>query len=179
MKRGVVLLSLSVLVWCTGCPRQKPPEVEPSAPPPPPPPSVTEAAPVPADEPSLRGGEFQQLPDLRPILFAFDRYDLGDTARVVAAQNAAFLSSRPELEVLVEGHTCEIGTNEYNLGLGQKRATAVREYYIQMGIAPNRIATISYGEEKPVNPGCMSKTDPACAQNRRVVTLVRVREPAR
>jgi peptidoglycan-associated lipoprotein len=166
-------IAVCALLLTTGCPRPKPPETEPPVPPPPPP--ITETTPPSAQEPSLRGGEFQSVPQLQPVLFSFDRYSLDDEARTVADRNAEFLLSRPELEVLIEGHTCEMGTNEYNLGLGQKRATVLREYYIQLGIPANRIATISYGEEKPVNPGCMSATDPACAQNRRAVTLVRAR----
>ena len=69
----------------------------------------------------------------------------------------------------IEGHTDERGTREYNLALGERRANAAKNYLVALGIDPSRILTISYGEERPVDPG---NNEAAWAQNRRAVTVV-------
>ena len=74
-------------------------------------------------------------------------------ARDALKENAEYLKNNGDLTILVEGHCDERGTFEYNLALGQKRAMAVRVYYISLGISPTRVGTISYGSEKPVEPG--------------------------
>ncbi len=125
------------------------------------------------DELNIRGDEFVSLSELKPVYFDFDRFNLSESAKNILDQNSKFLLSRPELEILVEGHCCECGTNEYNLALGQKRASIVRDYYINLGIKGNRIATISYGEEKPINKNVAPPDVPACIPNRRVETKVR------
>ena len=58
---------------------------------------------------------------------------------------------RPEIALLIEGHTCNVGTTEYNLALGERRAAAVRDYLVRRGVAANRLTTISYGEERPAH----------------------------
>ena len=81
----------------------------------------------------------------------------------------AWLESHPDVQILIEGHCDERGTREYNLNLGQRRANSVKEYLVGKGIDPNRLHTISYGEERPIELG-MSES--AYAQNRRVQFLV-------
>ncbi|HCJ67650.1 MAG TPA: peptidoglycan-associated lipoprotein, partial [Elusimicrobia bacterium] len=110
--------------------------------------------------------------------FDFDKYDLFPEAQAILQNNADFLKKNPELKVLIEGHCCECGTVEYNLGLGDKRAKAVRDYYIQLGILPGRIATITYGKEKPIYKNVGPPDSPQCVFNRRAETKTLVEKKA-
>ena len=124
---------------------------------------------VDVEEASIRTGEFTDIPDLQPITFKYDRYALSPASRVNLKNNAQYLKSHPDLKFLVEGHSDERGTMGYNLALGQRRAKAVREYYIRLGVAGGTIGTISYGEEKP---SCTNSNDECWSRNRRAETLV-------
>ncbi len=86
---------------------------------------------------------------LQDVFFAFDRAALDNEAKAALDGNVSWLKANPEVRVVVEGHCDERGTNEYNLALGERRATRVRDYLIAAGIDPTRISTISYGEERP------------------------------
>src|SRR4051794_1799927 len=86
---------------------------------------------------------------LGDIFFDYDQFDLRQDARDRLAQNAKFLTSHPEFVLTIEGHADERGTNEYNLALGDRRAAAAREYLTTLGVAANRLRTVSYGEERP------------------------------
>lgn len=90
---------------------------------------------------------------LRTIYFDFDRYSLRDDARRALDANAETLRSNPNMNIVIEGHCDERGTDEYNLALGERRAQAAREYLVRLGIDASRISVISYGEERPVAPG--------------------------
>ena len=90
---------------------------------------------------------------LEDVFFATDSYDLTPEAREILASNAEWLAKFPTVRVLVEGHADERNTREYNLALAERRANAVRDYLVFLGIAPERVRTISYGEEKPFAPG--------------------------
>jgi outer membrane protein OmpA-like peptidoglycan-associated protein len=83
------------------------------------------------------------------VHFDFDRYSLRPEATRVLDEAIAALRQDPTLRVTIEGHTCNIGTAEYNLALGERRANAVRDYFVNNGIATNRLQTVSYGEERP------------------------------
>ncbi|MBI4055854.1 MAG: peptidoglycan-associated lipoprotein Pal [Elusimicrobia bacterium] len=122
------------------------------------------------EELDIRGSEFVASKNLRNIYFEFDQSSLTSQARGILQENAEFLKSNRDFEVLVEGHCDERGTTEYNLGLGQKRAKTVRNYYVRLGIQGSRVGTISYGEEKTV---CAQSAEDCWAQNRRAQTLVR------
>lgn len=98
------------------------------------------------------------------ILFAYDRYDIGDSSKSVSKAVAAWLHKNPGARLLIEGHCDERGTNEYNLALGDRRAKAVMDYLSALGIAAKRIETISYGEE---NPLCSLQTEECWSKNRR------------
>jgi|YNPNPStandDraft_1061719.scaffolds.fasta_scaffold00353_26 peptidoglycan-associated lipoprotein len=98
------------------------------------------------------------------IYFDFDKYDLTPRAREILADKAHFMKRFPTVKVLIEGHCDERGTSEYNLALGERRANAAKQYLIHLGIAENRISTISYGKERPVDPG---HNEAAWAKNRR------------
>ncbi|MBN2396835.1 MAG: peptidoglycan-associated lipoprotein Pal [Deltaproteobacteria bacterium] len=98
------------------------------------------------------------------IHFAFDRYDLKPEARNIVGGLADWLSKQGGWVVTIEGHCDERGTNEYNLALGERRAEAAKAYLMSLGIAGERITTISYGEERPLDP---ASNEEAWAKNRR------------
>tara|TARA_B100001179_G_scaffold152627_1_gene111079 strand:- start:2720 stop:3229 length:510 start_codon:yes stop_codon:yes gene_type:complete len=103
------------------------------------------------------------------IYFDTDRYNI-DTADAAALQTQAqYLSQYPSITVTIEGHADERGTRDYNLALGERRANSAKNYLVSLGIAANRIRTVSYGEERPV---ATASTPEAWARNRRAVTVV-------
>jgi peptidoglycan-associated lipoprotein len=104
------------------------------------------------------------ISQLQTVYFDFDRYDLKPEARQILDSNAEFLAANPAIRVLIEGHCDERGTTEYNLHLGQRRADAVREYLVSKGVPAERLETISYGEERPMDPG---RSEASWAKNRR------------
>ena len=120
------------------------------------------------EEPEVRD-QWQSVPELSVVLFDYDKYDVRADARAALVKNAEYLKNNVGPKVLVEGHCDERGTTEYNLALGQRRASAVRDYYIRLGVPAARIATISYGEEMPAGSG---STEDAWAKNRRAVTKI-------
>ena len=83
------------------------------------------------------------------VYFDFDRYSLRPEATRVLDEAVTALRENATIRVEIEGHTCNIGTAEYNLALGDRRANAVRDYLVSRGVAANRLTTISYGEERP------------------------------
>ena len=98
------------------------------------------------------------------IYFEFDQYILSDSAKQVLDKKAKWLKDYSSAKAQVEGHCDERGSAEYNLALGQKRADAVMQYLVSLGITANRLSTISYGKENPIDPG---HTEEAWAKNRR------------
>lgn len=103
------------------------------------------------------------------VFFAFDSSALDGEARTTLERQAFFLRKYPSTSVTIEGHCDERGTREYNLALGERRASAARDYLVSLGIDPSRLSTISYGKERPVNP---ASTEQAWAENRRGVTVL-------
>jgi peptidoglycan-associated lipoprotein len=99
------------------------------------------------------------------IYFEFDRSAITDASQAELKTNAAWMAANPSRNVILEGHCDERGTREYNMALGDRRATAAKEYLVRLGVDPSRLKTISYGEEKPVDPG---HNEEAWAKNRRV-----------
>jgi peptidoglycan-associated lipoprotein len=112
---------------------------------------------------------------LKDVLFDFDRYDLSSDARTILRGNSEWLKSNPSARVEIEGHCDDRGTNEYNLALGAKRAQSAREYLSTLGVAADRLSTISYGEEIPV---CKEQTESCWRQNRRARFVVLQGRPA-
>jgi peptidoglycan-associated lipoprotein len=98
------------------------------------------------------------------IYFDFDQSDLRSEAREVLSRKAEILREYPDIRVRIEGHCDERGTVEYNLALGERRAEAARAYLIDLGIDPDRLTTVSYGEERPAVEG---QNEAAWSQNRR------------
>jgi peptidoglycan-associated lipoprotein len=116
-------------------------------------------------EESLRAQARQELQDqLMDIRFDFDKYNIRPDARVILKRNYEILQGEPGAEVFVEGHCDERGTVEYNLALGQRRANAARDYLISLGMSSGQLSTVSYGEERPLDPG---QNEDAWAKNRR------------
>jgi len=105
------------------------------------------------------------------VFFALDSSSLDAEAQETLDRQAAWLTQYPDLTVTIEGHADERGTREYNLALGERRAEAAKSYLVARGIESDRILTISYGEERPVDP---AHNEDAWAQNRRAVTVVNV-----
>ena len=105
------------------------------------------------------------------VLFGYDSYELDDTARVVLGKQAEWLARYPAVRITVEGHADERGTREYNLALGDRRATAAKNFLAGQGVDAGRMTTISYGRERPAVEGA---DEAAWAQNRRAVTVVAV-----
>jgi len=103
------------------------------------------------------------------VFFGYDSSDLDSDALELLQDQVAWLKQNSDVTVTIEGHCDERGTREYNLALGEKRAQAVKNYLIGLGINPDRVSTISYGKERPAVVG---SNDGAWAQNRRSVTFV-------
>ena len=104
------------------------------------------------------------------VFFAFDSSSLSDNAKEILGTQVNWLKKHENVNVVVQGYCDERGTREYNLALGERRASAVRDYLISQGIAADRISTISYGKERPA---VLGNNEAAWAQNRRAVTVVK------
>lgn len=164
---GIVALAASLVV-ASACGGKKTPETEPRE----------RTQPVATEEPDRDAEEARRraeeearrarenaMANLRaPIYFDFDRSDLKEPAREKLRAKAEVLRDFPELTIRIEGHCDERGTVEYNLALGERRAESARQYLVDLGIDPDRITTVSYGEERPAVQG---SNEAAWSQNRR------------
>jgi peptidoglycan-associated lipoprotein len=158
----VVVLALSVAVF--GCRTTKDldvvvaePSVQQPAPEPAPAPApkveTYEPAPAPAEPaPVIQTAPAFDVSLMADVFFAFDRSDLTTESRDRLASDAKLLKAW-KAGIVVEGHCDERGTNEYNLGLGERRANAVKNYLVSLGVPADNIRTISYGEERPFVKG--------------------------
>ncbi len=100
----------------------------------------------------------------KDVLFEYDKYDIRPDARVILDSVADFLNAEKSVNIVIEGHCDERGTNEYNLALGENRGKAAMKYLLARGIPSSRMLVITYGEEKPV---CMGSNDSCWQSNRR------------
>jgi len=103
------------------------------------------------------------------VSFGLDRYDLNGSAQATLRGQASWLGQNPSRAIVVEGHCDERGTREYNLGLGERRANAVKDYLVSLGVPASRVRTISYGKERPV---CVASNENCWSRNRRGVSVV-------
>ncbi|HEY0300574.1 MAG TPA: peptidoglycan-associated lipoprotein Pal [Rhizomicrobium sp.] len=103
------------------------------------------------------------------VHFAYNAYNIEDNDKATLQRQAAWLAKYPAIRVTVEGDCDERGTREYNLALGARRANAVKEYLISLGVSAGRVETIAYGKEHPI---CTESTEDCWAQNRRGVTTI-------
>ena len=97
------------------------------------------------------------------IYFDFDKSDIRSDARFALEKVADYLKKNPKVKIVIEGHCDELGTEEYNMALGERRALSARRYLVSLGVAPERMGTVSYGEDRPIDP---AHNDTAWALNR-------------
>jgi len=155
-------------------PMRKKPAPPVITPPPPPPPAAPVAPPAPAPPPVVAPPA--PAPPVKTytfedVHFDFDRYSLRTEAQRVLEQALAAMKENPGLRLTVEGHTCSIGTAEYNMALGERRSNSVREYLTQNGIAADRLTSVSFGEERPKHDNSREETR---RLNRRAALVVRL-----
>ena len=117
-----------------------------------------------AREKKMKEEAKQAMFEQEDIHFDFDKYNLKPDAQEILKEKAAFLKENPSVRVTIEGHCDERGSNEYNLALGDRRANSARAFLINLGIGGFRLNTVSYGEERPIDPG---HNEAAWAKNRR------------
>ncbi len=119
--------------------------------------------------PAMLPGDLREVEDARisgiRVYFAFDRSAIGEAERPKLERIANYLNESPEYQLVIEGHCDERGSAEYNRGLGERRALAVRDYLVDLGISQNRLHTVSYGIERPTIPN--ATTEREHARNRR------------
>lgn len=141
------------------------PPLKPPAPPQPIAEQPISVPPIPADELSGRSiDDLNRDSPLKPMFFALDSAEVSGEGQQILQANAAVLRKYPNMQVTIEGHCDERGTAEYNLALGERRAVAARNYLVSLGIAADRVKTVSYGKEFPFDAG---HDDAAWANNRR------------
>ena len=184
----VAFLALALAVFAYGCPSKRPPALATAAP-------GEEGGATQARTTRPPSEPVQEGPDVRPIegegasgsdipggayageggpladiRFEYDSAALTDEARAVLEKHALWLQGQRDARVTIEGHCDERGTVEYNLALGEQRARAVRDYLSSLGVAGARLRVVSYGKERPLDPG---NDDAARARNRRAHFNVR------
>ena len=147
-----------------GPPPALPPPVAPATPPPAPPPPPEPAPQVEDPLAGLSSAELESRGLLADIHFDYDSAELRDADRQVLSTNAEFLKSHDYIKVTVEGHCDERGTVEYNLALGERRARNAYDYLVSLGVAADRLKTVSYGKEIPL---CQESGETCWARNRR------------
>ena len=103
------------------------------------------------------------------VLFGYDSSELDDDDRAILNNQSKFLNQNPSLKITIQGHCDERGTREYNLALGEKRASSVKDYLISLGINSERISVVSYGKERPQ---VLGSNKAAWSMNRRSVTTI-------
>src|SRR3954447_9104688 len=176
---SLVLVAALTGTGCHGNPKPQPPPSAPApppapppattpTPPPPPPPAPKPAPPAPpSEEEAFRTKTLEQLNSEKPlgdVFFALDASDLSEESRGVLQRDVDWMKKWTTTKVMVEGHGDSRGTNEYNLALGERRANAVRDYVVSLGVPTDRVTIVSKGEEQPF---CTEETEACWQQNRR------------
>lgn len=189
MRLRAILAATVILALVGACAKKKPPVARPTQPPPAatapsttatrpptPPEPVPEPTTIPAD-PAVTSGdlasrsidEINKQSPFQPVFFALDSEQIDAQGQAALQNNAQILKQYPTWVLTIEGHCDERGTPEYNLALGERRAIAARDYLVSLGIAPDRLKTVSYGNEFPFDPG---HSEEAYAKNRRAHFVV-------
>jgi peptidoglycan-associated lipoprotein len=192
MKRhGAVRLTAALgttglILILAACSHNKPPVASPMPPPPPPPVQAPAATPPPAEpvneqpvvptegvkEDTMSSSSLDELNRSSPfsdVFFNFDSGEIDGEGRTALQKDADLLRKYPTWKITIEGHCDERGTAEYNLALGERRATTAQAYLVSLGVAADRIRTVSYGKEFPFDPG---HDEAAWARNRRAHIVV-------
>lgn len=169
---------ISLIFFFAGCEKKKVEQVSEITPPQQQGAGTTPSAPGPKDDitmPGAQAGGGQEAGAVNltgaakafednDIHFDYDSFSIRPEDRKILAEKASYLNAKPNVKIRVEGHADERGTTEYNLALGERRANAAKEYLVFLGINAARISTVSFGEEKPLDP---AQTEEAYALNRR------------
>ncbi|WP_026359874.1 peptidoglycan-associated lipoprotein Pal [Sphingomonas sp. PR090111-T3T-6A] len=168
--KTATVLTVAAMVALAGCAKKKPAEL----PPPPPASTAPESdtgtqAPVGSSIIPGSRADFLQQVGTDTVHFGTDKSDVDSEAQGILTAQAKWLVAHPAVRVTLEGHCDERGTREYNIALGDRRATAAKNFLVSQGVPADRINTISYGKERPVATG---SDESAWAQNRRAVTVV-------
>lgn len=177
---SVVALTAALAFAVAGCAKETPPQAAPPPPPPPPaapktpPPPPPPPAPKPAAAPAplteadiFAKKTLDQLNAERPltdVFFDYDQWAVRDDSRAPLQANSEWLKKWSSTRITIEGHADARGSSEYNLALGSRRAAAVKEYLLTLGVADNRITVVSKGEEQPF---CTDENEGCWRQNRR------------
>ena len=183
MNRSVHILAaalVAVALTAGACAKKKPvppppppapaapaPTTTPTPPPPPPPPPPAPAPKQPTEDEVFAAKSLDQLNAEKPlgdVFFAYDSQTLSDEGRAALQKNLEWMKRWASTKVMVEGHADNRGTNEYNLALGERRAAAVRDYLVSLGLTADRITIVSKGEEQPF---CSDDNEACWQQNRR------------
>ena len=183
MKRNanaLVVVAILLTVFVGACNKKTPPVVRPMPPvttastapttPPRPPDPITEPMPMPPEplkDDSLTSKSLDDLnrdSPLKPVFYDLDSSDVNAGGQQILQANAAVLKRYPAWQITIEGHCDERGTAEYNLALGERRALAAKTYLVSLGIAADKVRTVSYGKEFPFDAG---HDDGAWSRNRR------------
>ncbi len=182
---SLMIVGFSLTLVLTGCGRKTPktapeaqaesgawtapaPAPEP-APPPPPPPAPAPADPLDSEDLAAVNEHVRSQGLLDDVFYAYDSADLSETARQRLAANARFFNQHPVFEAVIEGHCDDRGTPEYNLALGERRASSAKSYLMSLGVDGSRLRTLSYGEERGV---CSASEESCWSQNRRAHFLL-------
>jgi peptidoglycan-associated lipoprotein len=180
LRRLVLVLSLgcAIAIAAAGCHKKIPPTAPTSPPPPPtapvtpprpsqpppPPEPVPPPRPLSDDEIFARKSLDDLTRELTDVYFDLDRSEIRDDARGGLQKDADWLKRWTSTHVTIEGHCDSRGSSEYNLALGSRRATAVKDYLVNLGVAPTRLTVVSKGKEQPF---CSEESEPCWQQNRR------------
>jgi len=157
---GLKFAAVAAAIALSGCTTKPAPQPQQAA----------EQAPPPS-EPSVVPGSIKdfQVNVGDTVHFDYNKSDLHDSDRAILQRQAAWLQKYPQVRVQVQGNCDPRGTREYNLALGARRASAVKDYLVSLGVSAERLDTISYGKERPI---CSESTEDCWAQNRRAVTAI-------
>ncbi len=169
MNRIIIAVTLSSALALGAC-KKEPPETTP------PPPADVVTAPTPTPTPTPMGPQpgsqahfATAMQGADTIYFDTDRYNIDTEDAAALRRQAEYLLQYSDARATVEGHADERGTRDYNLALGERRATAAKNYLVSLGVPESRLSTVSYGEERPV---ATASNEAAWARNRRAVTVM-------
>jgi peptidoglycan-associated lipoprotein len=169
MRKIAIAVTLASALALSACKKNPPEEL------PPPPQNVVTPTPTPGPVipqgpvPGTQQHFAQQMAGRDVIYFDTDKFDIDAEDQASLRTQAQYLGQYPNVRITVEGHCDERGTREYTLALGERRATAAKNYLVSLGIPADRISVVSYGKERPV---ALGSNETAWAQNRRAVTIV-------
>jgi len=168
---ALIGLAAASLAACASRPKpQGPVAPTPAAPQQPAPGPYTPTPPSPVDQGAIPGSVQDFVVNIgERVYFDTDQYEIRADAEPLLAAQAQWLSRYPSVRVRIEGNADERGTREYNLALGARRANAVRDFLVSQGVSGARIATLSYGKERPIDPGT---DEMAWAKNRNARTAI-------